>query len=529
MREKRLHLTQLTLYLFLFVFLILPLFRLLTSTSLEEIASLFSDQRILTAARNSIAVSATASILSVAVSFCLAFFMARSTMRWKPVFKVLLIMPMLVPSISHGSGLIILFGSRGIFTQLFGLTHTIYGFWGIVAGAFLYSYPVAFIMFHNILAYEDGSPYEAARVLGISSIHQFLSITVPYLKKPFFSTFLAVFTMIFTDYGIPLAIGGKYLTLPAILYQEVIGQLDFSMGSSIGLLLLCPALIAFCVDLFKKEQGTGSSVMARRSSLSSKKNNGFAYFFCFSVTLLNLMIFSAFLLLAFTTRYPDKLTPTLTHFSATFRVSGVRYLGNSIVISLAAAVFGTIIAFIAACCTARARSRYNFVLHLLLLLTLAIPGLVLGLSYSILFSSTILYGTLFLLILVNIIHFIHSPYLLMYNSLLKLDHNLESVGLTLGISRFHMIKDVLLPQTKDTLLDMGVYFFTNSMTTISAVIFLSTTLTKPLSLTISQFEALMSTECAAVVALIILLSNLVVRFLAEQFKKSRKDVHYVNL
>ena len=84
--------------------------------------------------------------------------------------------------------------------------------------------------------------------------------------------------------------------------------------------------------------------------------------------------------------------------------------------------------------------------------------------------------TIVILIMVNLIHFISSPYLMIYNSLSKINENLESVAHTLKIDRGHMIKDVFLPQCKGTLMEMFSYFFVNSMITISAVSFLATTM-----------------------------------------------------
>ena len=60
--------------------------------------------------------------------------------------------------------------------------------------------------------------------------------------------------MIFTDYGVPLAVGGKFITLPVFLYKEVIGLLDFSKGTMIGLFLLIPAIISFLFDNFSKDR-----------------------------------------------------------------------------------------------------------------------------------------------------------------------------------------------------------------------------------------------------------------------------------
>ena len=93
---------------------------------------------------------------------------------------MILVVPMLIPSISHAFGLVTLLGSNGLLTNLFRLESGIYGFWGIVIGSVIYSFPVALLMFSGILQYEDGLPYKAADVLGIGKTDQFMAITLPY-------------------------------------------------------------------------------------------------------------------------------------------------------------------------------------------------------------------------------------------------------------------------------------------------------------------------------------------------------------
>jgi iron(III) transport system permease protein len=124
-----------------------------------------------------------------------------------------------------------------------------------------------------------------------------------------------------------------------------------------------------------------------------------------------------------------------------------------------------------------------------------------------------------MLILVNTVHFLASPYLMAYNSLGKLNANLEDVGLTLGVNRFDIISDVLIPQTKLTNMEMISYFFVNSMMTISAVSFLNTVRNKPVSLMITQFEAQLFLEGAAFISLLILGCNFVMKCLAYSARK----------
>ena len=136
---------------------------------------------------------------------------------------MLFTLPMLIPSISHGMGLVLLFGDNGIISNLLHMKFFLYGYVGIILGSILYSFPVAFLMLNDTFQYEDYTTYEAASVLGLSKRQQFFTITLPNIKGPLISVVFSVFTMIFTDYGVPLVVGGKSITLPVYMYREVIG------------------------------------------------------------------------------------------------------------------------------------------------------------------------------------------------------------------------------------------------------------------------------------------------------------------
>ena len=110
-----------------------------------------------------------------------------------------------------------------------------------------------------------------------------------------------------------------------------------------------------------------------------------------------------------------------------------------------------------------------------------------------------------------------------YNSLGKVNKNLEAVGSTLGISRANVFKDVLIPQTADTIVEMFSYFFVNCMVTISAVAFLATTMDMPLALLISDLDSQRLTECAALVSLVIFVSNVAMKALVALVKKRMRN------
>ena len=489
----------------------IPLIRMFAYMDRDSIRRVVSSPNFFTAVTNSIVSAVLATVVTVIVAFALTFSVQRTNIRLKGIFEVIFVLPMLIPSISCGMGLVILLGNNGLLTRFLQLKSSIYGLHGIVIGSVLYAFPVAYLMLADVLRYEDGSPYEAAQVLGIPKWRQFVSITLPYLRKPLISVVFSVFTMIITDYGVPLMVGGKYTTIATVMYQEVIGQLDFGKGAVYGTLLLIPAVIAFVIDLLNKDSAKSGFVTKSCTQSNSAVSKSGAYICCITVSVATLLPVIAFVLLAFTVDYPNNLSFSLVNLSKAFKLKAGNYLLNSILIATFTAIAGVGISFMTAYMSARMKSSTSRFLHLSAMTSAAIPGVVLGLSYVLTFNRTPIYGTILILVAVNIIHFIASPYLMMYNSLSKINENLEGVAHTMGIKRSYMIRDVFIPQCKYTLLEMFSYFFVNCMMTISAVSFLATTANKPVSLMINQFEAQMQLECAAVVSLMILIANLMIK------------------
>lgn len=508
MKNKSFSIAKILILIFLAVSVVFPLIRLLINVKVEDIQSVVQSPQFGTMIFNSIATTLISTLISVALAWLLAWCVNRTHIRFKSIFSVLFTLPMLIPSISHGMGLVLLFGDNGIITNMFGINIGLYGYKGIVMGALLYSFPVAFLMMTDVFKYEDYTVYEAAKVLGLSKKQQFLSITIPNLRKTLFSTIFAVFTMIFTDYGVPLVVGGKVLTIPVYMYREVIGLLDFSKGAIIGVILLVPAFIAFIFDLKNDEDGNVSTVTKDYVITKNKTRDHFAYVICIVVIILISIPLLAFAYLSIVEQYPIDMSFSMTNVIQAFELGVGNYLLNSLTIALLTSLIGLAVIYVTAYITARSKKSIStMALHLISLVTLAIPGIVLGLSYIVFFNGTVIYGTLAILVLVNMVHFFASPYLIAYNSLSKFNEKLEDVASVMGISKVRMILDVYVPCTMESMVEMFSYLFVNSMVTISAVSFLANFKNMPLALMIPQFDSQSLIEVTAFISFIILVVN----------------------
>jgi ABC-type Fe3+ transport system, permease component len=510
---------KLLLITFLIFVVIVPIGHMFLNSSINELKLLMSSKQFTTAILNSLISGITATVISILLAFIFSIIILKSGIKLKSVFSGMVKIPMMIPSISHGIGLIILFGNSGIITQVLNIKMSIYGFKGIVIGAVLYTLPIAVIMISDLLNYEDKSSYEAADILGVPKWRQFLDISLPYFRKPVISITFAVFSIIVTDYGVPLMLGGQYITLPVMMYQETIGLLNFKKGSIIGIILLFPAVITFVFDVITKESKSLIYVIKRSEIKKNKYIDIAAYIYCIGLSFLLILPIVAFVLLAFVKHYPTNMGFTFVNVLKSFEMGVGKYAVNSLIISVITSIVGTAVAYLSAYLTARSEGMLSKMLHFMSLLSMAIPGLVLGIAYVFCFKESIIYGSFAIIILVNLVHFFSSPYLIAYNSFNKITLNLEAVASTLKISKIKLIKDILIPQTYSTIIEMFIYFFVNSMITISAISFVSSYANRSIALAIPTFEAQMLMECSAVVSLMILGINLIMKWIISYIRK----------
>lgn len=425
---------------------------------------------------------------------------------------------MLVPTISIGLGIRVLFGKNGFIDHMFGFEIEGSGFLGLILGSIISSFPTTFLIIYDALKYEDKGIYDAANIMSISRISTFFKLTLPYLKIALISAFFASFTWIFSDYGIPMETAGKIQTLPMYLYNQITTTFQYGRGSIAGVVLLIPAVISFVFDLIFHDD----SVSDKHKNLI-KADTSFNIITIVIVSLVSILLFIpqiSFISLTFVKSYPNDMSISFNTikmmFTDTYGLGIGKYVINSLIIAFLTAIIGVIFAYFLAYLSVRKEGKTAKLVHLFAVSTIAIPGLVLGIGYMEMFKNTkgIFYGTIAILIVVNVFHFLGSPYLLAKNSLSKINKDYQVIGETLGINKIKILINVLIPNTLTTIIEMFSYFFLNSMITISAVSFLCTYSNQPLAILINTYEKSSNYEMQGAISVLILFINLIFKGLA---------------
>ena len=497
------------------LFSILPLLTLAFHVTGKDWEFIVNDSNFWEAIKNSLVYTGVSAVITTVLALIAAYLLETSNLRKKNLYTVALTLGMLVPTISVGLGLRILFGANGFFDLLLGLEIDVRGFSGLIMGSVMTSFPATFLILYDALHYEDKGPYDAANIMGIKRFSTFVHLTIPYLSVALISAFCACFTLIFSDYGIPMEIAGKVKTLPMYLYDQFMSSFQYGRGSIAGFVLLIPSIISFGFDLFFKDQSVAEK--QNRLIMPKKRFNRIAALVIVFLCLILFLPQIAFISLSFTTAFPNDLTFTFEHIASIFRnthgVGLTTYILNSLKLALLTALIGTCFAYLLGYMSVRKKGRMAKAVDMLALSTIAIPGLVLGIGYIFLFKETngTFYGTILILVMVNCFHFLGSPYLLAKNCLSKINSEYEVIGETLGISKEKIIRKVLIPNSVPTLVEMFSYFFLNSMITISAVAFLCTYDNQPLSILITTYEKNSNYEMQSVISFIILFLNVIAR------------------
>jgi iron(III) transport system permease protein len=490
---------------------------------LANFAKYFSTPSLVTSLWNSIKVSLITTVIAVTLGFGFAYALERSGIRGKWFFRSIALLPLFAPSMLHGLALIYLFGNQGLIsTGFFGILPEfrieLYGQIGIVLSEILYTFPQAFLILSVALASSDYRLYEAAETLGASKWRTFWTVTVPGTKFALISTIFVCFVLTFTDFGAPKVVGGQYNVLATDLFKQVIGQQNMQMGAAVGVLLLIPAVISFVIDRIsqRKQSGWLSAKSTPYRIEKNKLRDGLLYTLCAIVSAAILSIILVAIYGSVVKVWPYNLQFSFSHYDGFF--DGTGPFVNSLVISAAAAVIGTVVTFMFAYLIEKSR---GYVLlrnaaYFISMLPLALPGLVLGLIYVFYFNNPNqplngLYGTIWIVIICNIVHFYSVSFLTMTSALKKLDSEFEAASETMDVPWYRALIRVTVPMSLPSILEIFMYYFINSMVTVSAIIFLYAPDLKPAAVAIVNMEDSGDTAQAAAMSLLIILANLMMR------------------
>jgi len=474
--------------LLLFFFMLFPLSAILrlsffkggqfgiANFTLENFQRYFTTSYTLNALWHSLYVSIATTIIVTVVIFFFAYAMTRTTISGKTIFRNIIMMPLVAPSIIQALALIYLFGRNGLITAHFFHTNwNIYGSTGIIVSEVLYCLPHAFVILYTTLSAVDIRLDEAAESLGATPFKVFTRITLPSAKYGIFSAAALTFNLTITDFGNPVVIGGNYNVLATEIYSQVTNLYRFDLGATISIILLVPSLMAFILNYYISRKTfsmiSGAAKPVIPPSRPLKKVSYTLY--CWLVSLSIIVIFATVVIGSFVKIWPYDWSLTLEHYSFP-SIAGYSAIWTSLWVSLFVGIGGSFLTLVAGYVMETRRPFFKQFIYLLSVMPAAIPGLVMGLGYILAFNKPyyFFYGTPWIIVINIIICNFTLGILSSISNLRNIDPAIEEASISLGGDTIKTFFKIIFPLSRVAFFQNFVYFFMRSMTTISAVIFL---------------------------------------------------------
>ena len=482
-------------------------------------AEVLGGRGFLRALGNSFLVASVSAAVTTAAAFVIAYTINYTNVPGpaKKIMRQIALLPMLLPTITYGFAIIYSFGKQGLLTRLFGRQFVeIYGFGGLLTGYVIYTLPISFMLIYNTMCYIDKKYMVVSRIMGDSPFTTFTATVLRPLSGTFAASFIQAFFLSFTDFGIPAAVGGEFEVVASVLYSQMLGSVpNFNNGAVVAMVMLVPSVVSIAVlqylERYNVRYNKISTVEIRRGPARDLCFGLASLVICVCV----LSIFAVIFVIPFVEAWPYNLKPSLDNFRSVLGDSSLAAVyKNSLLVAVLTAALGTLIAYGAALITARSTVRQGIKngIEAIALITNTIPGMVLGLAFLFSFSGTPLQNTFFLIIICNVVHFFSTPYLMMKNSLAKMNASWENTAMLMGDSWLKTIVRVVTPNAMSTVMEVFSYYFINAMVTISAVIFIAGARTMVITTKIKELQYYNKYNEIFVLSLFILLTNCAAKY-----------------
>jgi molybdate transport system permease protein len=189
-------------------------------------------------------VALLATLVALAPAVGLGYVLARHRFRGRTLVQALVSLPMVLPPVAVGLGLLILLGRQG---PLGGLWRSldidiVFTWWAAVLAAATVGFPLLVRACQQSFAEVDPRYEDVARTLGLGRLHTFVRVTLPLARRGVLYGALLCFTRGLGEFGATALVAGiipgHTETLSLGIWSRV------QLGDDGGALALCGASIA---------------------------------------------------------------------------------------------------------------------------------------------------------------------------------------------------------------------------------------------------------------------------------------------
>lgn len=195
------------------------------------------------------------------ITLPLAYLMARTNFRTKPIFEAIISLPLVLPPSVLGFYLLIFLSPYSTFGKFIETTFDIrlvFNFYGLVIASCIYSLPFMFSPLKSGFESLKPSLFEASYSLGKSKIATMFLVALPNIKPSLLTAIVVSFAHTMGEFGVVLMIGGSVgneTRVASIAIFEAVEMLDYEKAQIYaGFMLIFSFSVLFLLYIFNSKE-----------------------------------------------------------------------------------------------------------------------------------------------------------------------------------------------------------------------------------------------------------------------------------
>lgn len=534
--------------LILLYFIVLPLAVLIIDSVVDghlDVSSyltVYGQAVNMRALTNTAKISILVMILSVLITFPLAWLIGRTDLPGRKKFRTILVASYMIPPYVGAIAWTQLLNPdvgylNALLKTIFSLSKApfnIYTEGGLIWVLTLFYSPFAFITISRAMEKMDPTLEEASRVSGASPLRVLWDVTLPLMAPSILAGGLLVFIGAGSAFGIPAIVGmpGNIEVLTTRIVSFVYMGNDSGIRNAttlaVSLMILANGLLFFMTWFMgRKDYTTIGGKSTRPALVELGKWKGLATFlvavYAFIAVILPL---GSIVITSFMVSMSKGLSLDNFGFDAWIPVlENSQYLDciwRSLGYAFIAATIGTILSLFVAYLSVKTHVKGRSLPDLLVMVGGSTPSVVIALALIITFSGNYglnLYSTMWILIVSYLVKYMTMSVRTIAASLSQVSSSLEEAGLNSGAGWLRICKDIIMPLIAPSIVAGWFLIFMPSFYELTMSNLLYGSDTQTIGVLLYELQTYADTQNASVMSVIILIIVMVGNLILNKVSK----------
>ena len=438
------------------------------SFTLEKYVKAYADPAFADILVNTAVFTIGSAVVATVLALFLAYLNTRTNIPFKFMFRIISLIPMMVPHILFAVSWVLLLNPSNGMINLFlrqvlgmdGVALSIYTMQGMILVEGLLDLPIAYLVIAPAMSAFDVSLEESSKVCGASNLRTLTKVTLPVLRPAILAAMTLVIVRSLASFAVPSVIGmpGRIYVLATHIYRVVATGFatDYGLAAAVGMSALAASITLIFLYRHLTREGEKYVTVSSRGYRPTVINLKKARYPLFGIVALLsfVLIVLPVLVLFYTSLVPYSMVPSAKafammswkHWIAVLKDPiSLLSLKNSLYLGVGGATLGIVLSFFVAYVIVKVRTKASGVLESLSFLSFSFPGIVVGIGFMWFFVQTPLYATIWALLIGYIATYLPYGIRPLTSAFVQIHSNLEESSRVCGGGPLYTMRRIVIP------------------------------------------------------------------------------------